>query len=74
MHSPTIGHFATIKRILQYVKGTLALFQPSSFQLHAYTDSNWAGDPYDKRSTFGYYIFFRCQSYILVLQEATYCV
>ena len=60
MHSTTVGNFSAVKRILRYIKGSLShglLFTPSSFQLHAYTDSNWAGDHIDRRSTSGYCIF-----------------
>ncbi|CAL5412382.1 unnamed protein product [Camellia sinensis] len=60
MHAPTTGHFAIVKQILRYIKGTLShglVFTSSSFQLNAYTDSNWAGDLVDRRSTSGYCIF-----------------
>ncbi|CAL5322875.1 unnamed protein product [Camellia sinensis] len=60
MHSPSNANFSAVKRILRYVKGTLShglTFSPSSFQLQAFTDSNWAGDPLDRRSTSGYCIF-----------------
>ncbi|XP_028071844.1 uncharacterized protein LOC114274171 [Camellia sinensis] len=60
MHSPTVGHFSSVKRILRYVKGTLAHglhFTPSHFGLQAYSDSNWAGDPADRRSTSGYCVY-----------------
>ncbi|GMQ00074.1 hypothetical protein CsSME_00047302 [Camellia sinensis var. sinensis] len=45
MHSPTVGHFAAVKRLLRFVKGTLThglSFSPSSFDVHAFSDSNWA--------------------------------
>ncbi|XP_028079137.1 uncharacterized protein LOC114280929 [Camellia sinensis] len=45
IHSPTVAHFAVVKKILKYVKGTLAhglTFNPGPFTLHAYTDSNWS--------------------------------
>ena len=50
------------KRILRYFRGIFhrgLLFLPSSLQLQAYVDANWAGDPVDRRSTSGYIVFLR---------------
>ncbi|XP_028106997.1 uncharacterized protein LOC114306043 [Camellia sinensis] len=60
MHSPTVGHFAEVKRLLHFVKGTIRhclTYSPNSFDIHAYSDSNWAGDVSDRKSTSGYCIF-----------------
>ncbi|XP_028051740.1 uncharacterized protein LOC114256321 [Camellia sinensis] len=60
MHSPTVGHLSLVKLILRYVKGTLVHglhFTSSHFGLHAYSDSNWAGDLADKRSTSSYCVY-----------------
>lgn len=73
MHSPTVNHWTTVKRILRYLRGTsdygLRLMHASSNILHAYTDSSdhnsltgfsdadWAGCPDDRRSTGGYAIY-----------------
>jgi hypothetical protein len=58
MAVPRSTHFSVVLRILCYLKGTLfhGLYfsSQSSFQLHAYTDADWAGDPTDRRSTTGY--------------------
>ncbi|XP_031106151.1 uncharacterized protein LOC116010782 [Ipomoea triloba] len=47
MHSPTADHWGLLKRVLRYVKGTqnygLRLSSSSSTELHAYSDSDWAG-------------------------------
>ncbi|XP_028120884.1 uncharacterized protein LOC114318223 [Camellia sinensis] len=54
MHIPTIGHFAGVKRLLRFVKGTIThglTYTPSLFDLQAYSDSNWARDSVDKKST-----------------------
>lgn len=60
MASPTIADFTAIKRLLRYVKGTIdhgLSFTPGSFTLQAFSDSDWAGDSVDRRSTSGYCIF-----------------
>jgi hypothetical protein len=60
MHNPTDVHLTAAKRILRYLRGTLhcgLLFRPSSLQLQAYADADWAGDPVDRRSTSGYVVF-----------------
>jgi hypothetical protein len=60
MHNPTDVHLMAAKRILRYLRGTLhcgLLFRPSSLQLQAYADADWAGDPVDRRSTSGYVVF-----------------
>ncbi|XP_019191042.1 PREDICTED: uncharacterized protein LOC109185558 [Ipomoea nil] len=44
MHSPTVDHWALVKRVLRYVKGTLAFglrITPSpTTTIHAYSDSD----------------------------------
>ncbi|KAM0038591.1 putative RNA-directed DNA polymerase [Helianthus debilis subsp. tardiflorus] len=70
MHSPTENHWSAVKRILRYLHGTsnhgLLISSSSSSVLHAYTDahnltafsdSDWAGCPDDRRSTGGYAIY-----------------
>ena len=55
--SPKETHLATMKRILRYLKGIidygLWYDRNDSFELHAYTDVDWAGNIYDKKSTSG---------------------
>jgi hypothetical protein len=60
MHQPTDQHLVAAKRILRYVQGSLhhgLTFRPGPLTLTAYTDSDWAGDPMDRRSTTGLIIF-----------------
>jgi hypothetical protein len=60
LHCPTTKHLKAAKGVLRYLKGTPEQglhFKPRSLQLHAYCDSNWAGDPLDCRSTIGNRVF-----------------
>ncbi|GJS48174.1 ribonuclease H-like domain-containing protein [Tanacetum coccineum] len=61
MHDPREPHFASLKRILRYVRGTLdyglQLFSSSTTDLVAYSDADWAGCPTTRRSTSGYCVF-----------------
>ncbi|BBG99165.1 hypothetical protein Prudu_008765 [Prunus dulcis] len=58
---PRLVHFAAVLHFLQYLKGNL--FQglhfssKSNLTLRAYSDSDWAGDITDRRSTTGFCIF-----------------
>jgi hypothetical protein len=59
MYNPTIVHWAAVKRILRYLKGTLdygLTITPSS-SLTAFTDSDWGGCPDDHKSTTDYLVF-----------------
>uniref|UniRef100_A0A0A9BDA3 Uncharacterized protein n=1 Tax=Arundo donax TaxID=35708 RepID=A0A0A9BDA3_ARUDO len=61
MHAPRDAHWALVKRILRYVRGTMAkclqLRRSSSTALIAYTDADWAGCPDTRRSTSGFCVF-----------------
>ncbi|XP_019179516.1 PREDICTED: uncharacterized protein LOC109174715 [Ipomoea nil] len=55
MHAPTTTDWASLKRVLRYVKGTMMrISRSTSMDTHAYADSNWAGDPNDRKSTNGF--------------------
>lgn len=60
MHCPTDEHWVAVKRILRYLKHTsshgLFLQQNSSMALDAFSDSDWAGNVDDHKSTAGYAI------------------
>ncbi|XP_019168829.1 PREDICTED: uncharacterized protein LOC109164734 [Ipomoea nil] len=61
MHAPTEEHWGMVKRVLRYVKGTLSYglrISPSaSSDIHAYSDSDWAGCPVDRKSTSGFAVY-----------------
>ncbi|GJZ54580.1 ribonuclease H-like domain-containing protein, partial [Tanacetum coccineum] len=61
MHDPRKPHFATLKRVLRYVKGILDLglhlYASATTSLVGYTDADWAGCPSTRRSTSGYCVF-----------------
>ena len=61
MHRPQTYHMEAVLRICRYLKGTTGhgvLFSKSdNLDIHGYTDADWAGNPNDRRSTVGYFIF-----------------
>ncbi|PKU81182.1 putative mitochondrial protein [Dendrobium catenatum] len=60
MHQPHEDHFRLLKRLLQYLQGTLSFGLPlvaANLHLRAYSDSDWAGDLVDRKSTTGYCAF-----------------
>ena len=61
MHDPRESHLAAMKRLLQYVRGTvdhgLVFHRSTSAELVVYTDADWAGCPDTRRSTSGYAVF-----------------
>ena len=61
MHDPREPQFSALKRILQYVRGTLdyglQLYVSTDAKLTTYTDADQAGCPVTRRSTSGYCIF-----------------
>lgn len=61
MHDPREIHFAALKRVLRYLKGTihhgLHIAPSSDLPLIAYSDADWGGCPDTRRSTSGYCVF-----------------
>ncbi|GJX37619.1 ribonuclease H-like domain-containing protein [Tanacetum coccineum] len=61
MHDPGEPHFAALKRISRYVRGTvdfgLQLYASATTSLVGYTDVDWAGCPSTRMSTLGYCVF-----------------
>jgi hypothetical protein len=62
MHAPSDSHWAAVKHILRYLKGTTSygfhITRDSSFVLHGFTDTDWASSIDDRKSTGGYLDFF----------------
>ncbi|XP_050889290.1 secreted RxLR effector protein 161-like [Lathyrus oleraceus] len=57
MSKPTKLHLQIAKRILRYLKGTMGFgifYKKDGQNLEAYTDSDYAGDIEDRKSTSGY--------------------
>nr|XP_016459742.1 PREDICTED: uncharacterized mitochondrial protein AtMg00810-like [Nicotiana tabacum] len=61
MHQPGVSHWKTVKRLLRYLCHTahlgIKLAKKSATQLVAYSDSDWAGDPFDRTSITGYVVY-----------------
>ena len=61
MHAPTDSHWAAVKHILRYLKGMTSygfhITRGSSFALHGFTDTDWAGS-IDDRKSMGHLVFF----------------
>jgi transposase InsO family protein len=61
--NPGAAHWAALKRVLQYVKGTLhhgiSFDKNAELDMHAFTDASYAGCPDTRRSTTGL-VFFAC--------------
>ncbi|KAJ9548353.1 hypothetical protein OSB04_020896 [Centaurea solstitialis] len=67
MAAPCFDHYATVVRILRYLKGTmfhgLHFSSKSLLVLRGFSDSDWDSDMTDRRSTTSY-CFFLCDSLI----------
>ena len=62
MQQPHDLHWKAAKRILQYIQGTrtygIHYATDSELELVGYTDSDWAGDSIDRKSTSEYVFMF----------------
>jgi len=61
MHAPTAQHLDMMKHILRYLKGTIGrgivMTHNGHTDITGYTDSDWAGNALDRRSTTAYCMF-----------------
>ncbi|WVZ95434.1 LOW QUALITY PROTEIN: hypothetical protein U9M48_041200 [Paspalum notatum var. saurae] len=61
LHSPTVEHWAAVKRILRYIKSCtkvgLKIRKSKSLLVSAFSDADWAGCLDDRRSTSGFAVF-----------------
>ncbi|RVW35994.1 Retrovirus-related Pol polyprotein from transposon RE1 [Vitis vinifera] len=61
MHQPTSDHWNAVKRLLRYLCGTLdhgiTLCRTTPLALHAFSNSDWAGNKDDFTSTSAYIIY-----------------
>ena len=61
--NPQKEHWTALKQILKYLKGTtnigILYKQDRSDKCVGYSDTDWAGDPSDRKSTSGYIFMFR---------------
>uniref|UniRef100_A0A3Q7HJU5 Mitochondrial protein n=1 Tax=Solanum lycopersicum TaxID=4081 RepID=A0A3Q7HJU5_SOLLC len=60
MHQPSEHDYHCLKRILRYIFCTLGrglLIQPGDLELRGFSDSDWANDKNDRKSTSGFLVF-----------------
>uniref|UniRef100_A0A3Q7FHB9 F-box associated beta-propeller type 1 domain-containing protein n=1 Tax=Solanum lycopersicum TaxID=4081 RepID=A0A3Q7FHB9_SOLLC len=60
MHQPCEHDYHCLKRILRYIFGTLGrglLIRPRDLELRGFSDSDWANDKNDRKSTSGFLVF-----------------
>ena len=62
MKNPQVEQWAAVKRILRYLQETKThgiRFQPGNkVDFRSYSDADWAGDHFDRKSTSGYAFIF----------------
>ena len=61
MSCPRISHMDAVVHILKYLKGTLGIGlvyeKRRHLDIEAFSDADWAGSPFDRRSTTGFCVF-----------------
>lgn len=64
--NPSEAHYAAVKRVLWYIKGTLNAgihYASGDFTMNAYADADWAGNPPERRSSTDFSSVFGFHSY-----------
>uniref|UniRef100_A0A3Q7G4Y1 Uncharacterized protein n=1 Tax=Solanum lycopersicum TaxID=4081 RepID=A0A3Q7G4Y1_SOLLC len=59
MHQPSEHDYRCLKHILRYIFGTLGrglLIRPGDLELQDFSDSDWANDRNDRKSTSGFLV------------------
>jgi hypothetical protein len=59
-NKPTMAECKLMIHLMQYLRGTAEMgirFSGSKFDMHVFTDADWAGDQISRRSTTGYVVF-----------------
>ena len=59
-NKPSIAACKMVVHLMQYLRGTVdkgIIFSGNEFDMHIFTDSDWAGDLLTRRSTTGYVVF-----------------
>ncbi|CAM8878921.1 unnamed protein product [Rhodiola kirilowii] len=75
MSRPTEMHMQAAKRIMRYIKGTLSygiLYRHDKSHMVGYTDSDYAGDIDDRKSTSGYVFMMSFRGHLMAFEKATY--
>jgi len=61
MQQPTSAHWLSVKKILQYLRGTmqdgLLLSASSNLTIEGFTDIDWGAQPDDRRSSSEYLVY-----------------
>lgn len=77
LHSPTTSHWAAVKRILRYIKGSLGLGlkfgKSTSMFVSAFSDADWAGCPDDRRNTGGFAVYLGSNLVSWSARKQAYC-
>lgn len=64
MDETTVENFQAVKRVCRYLQGTLThgiqIFKKGPMNLIAYSDADWVGCQYTRRSTSGFCAFVGC--------------
>lgn len=72
MHNPSSHHWATVKRMFQYLKGVVdhgLWYTKGNLTLQAFCNSDWEDNPDDHRSTTGFGIFLGSSLFLGMLRS-----